>query len=356
MSESATREYVLRMRSRYGAMRRKKAKGRILDDFCATTGLSRKHAIKLLRGTKEPRKRRGRKAKYGKETAEALKRIWLAVDQPCSKLMEPVMGCYVKSYERLHGPFPSPVREHLLSMSASSMDRLLQSARVKHPRRCHGPRGISAVKREVPVRTGEWDVNEPGWMEADTVAHCGGNMAGNFVWSLTVTDILTQWTEVRAMWNRGAAGCLERVEEAVQSLPFVIRGVDVDNGPEFLNWHLYHYCRQAQPAISFTRSRPYQKNDQAHVEQKNGTHVRRLLGHDRIEDSACVEDLNEVLALWSLWKNLYSPVRRLISKTRVGHRYTKKYDKAKTPAQRALASESMGPDQKAYIQKLIDST
>ncbi len=224
MSKTATQEYVLRMRSRYGAMKRKQAKGRVLDDFCATTELSRKHAIKLLRGTKDLGERRGRKAKYGKETAEALKRIWLAVDQPCSKLMEPVMDCYVKSYERLHGSFPFLVREHLLSMSASSMDRLLRSARVKHPRRYHGPRGISAVKREVPVRAGEWDVKEPGWTEADTVAHCGGNMAGNFVWSLTITDILTQWTEVRAMWNRGAAGCLERVEEVVQALPFKICG------------------------------------------------------------------------------------------------------------------------------------
>ena len=356
MSENATREYVLRMRVRYGVMKTKKAKGRVLDEFCATTELSRKHAIKLLRSTSDPLKRPGRKAHYGSLVAEALGGIWLAADQPCSKLMHPVMDCYVSSYERHHGAFDPAVRSALLTVSASSMDRLLRPKRITHPRRPRSPQGVAAVKREVPIRAGEWAVSEPGWIEADTVAHCGGNMGGDFVWSLTMTDILTQWTEIRMMWNRGATGTFARIKEIEQMLPFALRGLDCDNGGEFLNWHLHAYCKNAQPPISLTRSRPYMKNDQAHVEQKNGTHVRSLLGHERIEDIDCVEGINEVGALWSLWKNLYGPVRKLESKARIGHRYQKRYDKARTPAQRILECETVASAEKDRIRDLLATT
>ncbi|MCO5045812.1 MAG: integrase [Kiritimatiellae bacterium] len=356
MSENATREYVVRMRVRYGAMKTKKAKGRILDDFCATTELSRKHAIKVLGDEAPPLKRSGRKATYGAKSAQALKEIWLAAGQPCSKLMKPIMDCYVSSYEKREGAFDPAIRSDLLAMSASSMDRLLAPARIVHPRRPRSPQGVAAVKEEVPIRAGDWDVSEPGWIEVDTVAHCGGNMAGNFVWSLTMTDIQTQWTEIRMMWNRGAAGTFSRIEEIKHALPFGFRGLDCDNGGEFLNWHLYTYCQNAHPRIELTRSRPYMKNDQAHVEQKNGTHVRGLLGHDRLEDPESVEGINEVGVLWSLWKNLYSPVRKLESKTRVGHRYQKRYDKARTPAQRVLECASVDATQKDRIRHLLATT
>lgn len=356
MSEDATREYVVRMRIRYGKMKTKTAKGRILDDFCATTELSRKHAIKLLRGTSPPLQRSGRHASYGVETAKALKAIWLAAGQPCSKLMRPIMDCYVSSYERHHGSFDPSVRADLLIVSASSIDRLLSPARVDHPRRPRSPQGVAAVKKEVPIRAGVWEVNQPGWMEVDTVAHCGGNMAGNFVWSLTMTDIQTQWTEVRMMWNRGAAGTFARIEQIEQALPFAIRGLDCDNGGEFMNWHLHAYCKNAATPIELTRSRPYMKNDQAHVEQKNGTHVRGLLGHDRIDDVACVEELNDVGILWSLWRNLYCPVRKLTSKVRLGRRYQKRYDAARTPAQRVLENASVAPAAKERITRLLATT
>lgn len=353
MSKEATVEYVERIRFRYGKMRTKRAKGRLLDDFCATTDLSRKHAIKVLNSSPDGLRSRGRRPRYGPDVAEAVKAIWLAADQPCAKLLHPVMGCYVASYERRHGAFEEPVRSALLQVSASTIDRLLAPVRVLEPRRHRRPQGIAAVKQQVDIRAGEWAVDEPGWMEVDTVAHCGGSMQGNFLWSLTMTDVHTQWTEVRMMWNRGATGTLGRVQEVIQALPFQVLGLDCDNGGEFLNWHLHDYCRTADPAIEFTRSRPYMKNDQAHVEQKNGTHVRRLLGHDRIGDVKCVPEINEVGILWSLWKNLFCPVQKLVSKSRIGHRYQKKYDTPRTPAQRLLESDHVAEKTKKHIRSLL---
>jgi len=356
MSKTATKEYVVRMRERYRAMKSKRARGRVLDDFCATTELERKYSIKVLRSRLEPLKKRGRNAVYGSAVAEGLHQIWLQAAQPCSKLMHPMMDVYVNSYEKRQGSFDPNIRQQLLRVSASSIDRLLKPKRILSPRRRRSPMGVAAVRKEVPIRAGEWKVTEPGWMEADTVAHCGGNMAGNFAWSLTMTDILTEWTEIRVMWNRGAAATFERIKDIEQALPFPMQGFDSDNGPEFMNWHLFDYFRTASRPISFTRSRAYQKNDNAHVEQKNGTHVRGLLGHDRIEDPECVEALNQAIRLWSLWKNLYSPVMKLVSKKQIGHRYIKRYDRPRTPAQRALECSLVSKDQKARIRDLLATT
>lgn len=353
MSKDATREYIKVMRKRYGAMKSKQAKGRMLDEFCATTQMERKYAIKVLRGSAEPMRRSGRKPTYGLEVAEAVRAIWMKAGQPCSKLMCPIMGCYVSSYEKGHGAFTRDIRKQLLSVSASSIDRLLRPFRVAGARRRRGPGGAAAVKQVVPVRAGLWEEDDPGWIEADTVAHCGGSMEGNFAWSLTMTDICTQWTEVRAMWNRGAAAAHERISHIETALPFDLRGFDSDNGPEFMNWHLHSYLLLRDRPIAFTRSRAYHKNDNAHVEQKNSTHVRNLLGYERIDDAECVEELNRVLCQWSLWKNLYSPVMKLISRTRVGSRYIKRYDRPRTPAQRVLEQSGVPKHKKQEIRKLL---
>jgi len=356
MSKEATKEYVLRIRERYMCMKTKRAKGRVLDEFCGTTELERKHSIKVLRAGKEPLMKSGRKPVYGPEVADILKKIWLEASQPCSKLMHPVLECYVASYEKAHGLFSTNVRRQVLAVSPSSIDRLLRPARLSAPRRRRSPVGVAAVKREVPIRAGEWNVSEPGWIEADTVAHCGGSMEGSFVWSLTMTDILTQWTEIRTTWCRGGAATFERIREIEDRLPFPMLGFDSDNGPEFMNWNLFSYFKARTPAAMFTRSRSYQKNDNAHVEQKNGTHVRGLLGHERIDDPECVEELNQAVAMWSLWKNLFCPVMKLLSKTREGHRYKKVYDKPKTPLQRALECPGVSKNEKRDLRKLLAST
>jgi len=210
---------------------------------------------------------------------------------------------------------------------------------------------MNAMKRQVPLREQRWDGRGPGWVEADTVAHCGGSMDGSFVYTLTVTDTCSQWTELRAVWNRGGFATSQRLAEIEAHLPFQLLGINTDNGSEFLNWHVLKHFRGR--AVPQTRSRPYQKNDNAHVEQKNGSHVRAFLGYDRFEDPDCVEALNEILVLHAIWNNIYRPCRKLISKERVGHRYRKKYDPAATPAQRVLADPAMPKATRESILSLL---
>jgi hypothetical protein len=188
-------------------------------------------------------------------------------------------------------------------------------------------------------------------MEADTVAHCGNSLSGAFVWSLTLTDIHTTWTEIRATWNKGARGVCEQIEAIESQLPFILLGFDCDNGSEFLNYHLVRYFSQRPQYFSFTRSRPYKKNDNAHVEQKNWTHVRQLFGYDRIDNPALVPRMNDLYANeWSLYQNHFCPTMKLIEKHRINSKYKKKYDSPKTPYQRLLDSEHVSKDTKKCLQ------
>jgi transposase InsO family protein len=352
MSRAATKEYILLMRKRYGVMETKRAKGKVLDEFCETTGLERKHAIKVLRSTAEPLRPAGRKPIYDGAT-EALREIWLLFDQPCSKLLHPVLESYVESYEIHRGSIDARSRELLLAMSPSTIDRLLRPYRVRTSlwRGRGGP--MNAMKREVAIRSEQWAGRDPGWFEADSVAHCGGSMAGSFVYTLTFTDTDSQWTELRAVWNRGGFATTIRIKEIEKALPFAIKGVNTDNGGEFLNWHLIRHLRERGTPVTQTRSRPYHKNDNARVEQKNGSHVRPLLGYDRFDDPDCVEALNELLILHSYWTNLFRPCMKLVSKVKDGHRYRKKYDQPRTPAQRILASPHVSKDVRERVKGLM---
>ncbi|MDD2237436.1 MAG: transposase family protein [Kiritimatiellae bacterium] len=351
MSKESTKEYIQLMRNRYRKMQTKRAKGKMLDEFCKVTGLERKHAIKVLRSTKEPLRSAGRKPIYS-EATEILREIWLLFDQPCSKLLHPVMKSYVDSYENNRGPIDAQCKDLLLNMSPSTTDRLLRPFRVRTSlwRGRGGP--MNAMKKQVEVRSERWIDREPGWFEADSVAHCGGSMAGSFAYTLTFTDTDSQWTELRAVWNRGGHATTIRVQEIEKALPFTIKGVNTDNGSEFLNGHLIRYLKNRDVPVTQTRSRPYHKNDNAHVEQKNGSHVRSLLGYDRFDDPDCIESLNEILVLHSLWTNLFRPCMKLVSKVKDGHRYRKKYDKPQTPAQRLLNSPCTTKKVCKYIKDL----
>lgn len=354
MSIEATREYTMRMRFRYRRAKTKAVKGRLLDEFCETTAVTRKHAIKVLVSDRDPLRPAGRKSEYENAT-EDLKKIWLMFDQPCSKLLRPVMGSYVESYERHEGPLDPLNRELLLQMSESTIDRLLRPFRVRTSlwRGRGGP--MNLMKRQIEVRSEQWDGRGPGWFEADSVAHCGGSMAGSFAYTLTFTDTDTQWTELRSVWNRGGHATTIRVQEIEEALPFAINGVNTDNGSEFLNWHLIRHLKGKQTPVTQTRSRPYHKNDNARVEQKNGSLVRSLLGYDRFDDPGCIDDLNEILTLHSAWTNLFRPCMKLISKTRDGRRYHKKYDKPATPAQRLMNSDHATAEVRKAIEIMRES-
>ena len=354
MSKESTREYTARIRDRYRAMRTKRAKGKILDEFCETTKLERKHAIKVLRSSHEPLRKAGRKGVY-KGGGDVLKQIWLMFDQPCSKLLHPALASYVASYEKHAVRLDVQAKELLLRMSPSTMDRLLRPHRVRTSLwRGHGG-PIAIMKRQVPVRSEPWVGRGPGWFEADTVAHCGGSMEGSFAYTLDFTDTDSQWTELRAIWNRSGHATTVRMGEIEQALPFSIKGVNTDNGPEFLNAHLIRHFKERDVVVPQYRSRPYQKNDNARVEQKNASHVRPLLGYDRFDDPNCIEDLNDILILHSCWANLFRPCMKLVSKIKEGHRYKKKYDSPMTPAQRVLKQPGLPAKVYARITAMLQA-
>ena len=209
------------------------------------------------------------------------------------------------------------------------------------------------LKNQIPIRTDNWDITKPGFCEADTVAHCGNSLSGDFAWSLTLTDIFSAWTENRAIWGKGSLGVLEQIRDIEKRLPFTLLGFDCDNGSEFLNYHLIRYFgdRPKSRMVQFSRSRPYHKDDNAHVEQKNWTHVRQLFGYDRFGNKLLVILMNDLYRNeYSLLQNYFCPTMKLISKERINSKYRKKYDFPQTPYQRLLASDYISPETK---QKLI---
>jgi len=331
----------------------KEEKGLILREFCAVCGYHRKHAIRLLNQRKRgPTKRPGRKPTYhSAEFLRALKQIWLATDQMCSKRLVAAIPLWLPFYERSYGKLSNKTKRQLLSVSAATVDRLLAKTRAKiRPKGLCGTKPGSLLRNQIPIRTHSWDISAPGFMEADTVAHCGSSLAGDFIWSLTLTDIHTGWTEARATWNNGAIGVIEQIKDIQSNLPFELKGFDCDNGSEFINHHLFRYFSGHKPKINFTRSRPYKKNDNAHVEQKNWSFVRQLLGYDRLENQLLVKLINKLYAeLWSLLQNHFCPTHKLLEKTRINSKYYRKYETLKTPFQRLMESDHISKGQKETL-------
>lgn len=359
MGKNERQAYLKAIRSRYQRARRR-AKALILDEFCAVCGYHRKYAIRLLSQTGRRSKARkvGRPATYASAALlTILKRIWFAADQMCSKKLKAALPLWLPSYEMAYQPLPADLRAQLLAMSPATIDRLLKPVRARTGRKglC-GTRPGSLLKQQIPIRTGYWDISQPGFMEADTVAHCGNSLVGDFAWSLTLTDILSCWTEIRATWGKGAEGVCTQVEAIESQLPFALLGFDCDNGSEFLNHHLLRYFSDRPQEVAFTRSRPYRKNDNAHVEQKNWTHVRQLFGYDRIADPGLIPLMNDLYAKeWSLYQNHFCPNMKLVEKQRINARYKKKYDAPKTPYQRLLDSEHITDDAKQQLHDIHET-
>ena len=334
----------------------KKTKAVILDEFCAVCGYNRKYAIRLLnRHRKRSKRRPGRKPVYrSTELMTALKRIWLTTDQMCSKRLVVAIPLWLPFYEQAYEQLSNEVKEKLLSISAATIDRLLAPTRVKiRSRGIGGTKPGSLLRNQIPIRTHNWDISQPGFMEADTVAHCGNSLAGDFIWSLTLTDIHTGWTECRATWNNGAKGVIEQIKNIQTKLPFELKGFDCDNGSEFLNYHLLRYFTNHRPKIKFTRSRPYKKNDNAHVEQKNWTHVRHLLGYDRFDNPKLVKMINCLYTnQWSLLQNHFCPTLKLKEKKRINSKYYRKYETPQTPYQRLMLSPHISDDNKITLKNI----
>jgi hypothetical protein len=343
--------YLRVIRPRYKTADRR-TKARILDEFCAVCGYNRKYATRLLNAQpKRGKTKRGKKPKYtGQLFMQVLQAIYKASDFMCSDRLKAAIPVWLPHYEQTHKPVDDDTRTLLLSVSPATIDRLLSPIRARVGKGLCGTRPGTLLRSQIPVRTANWDINSPGYMEADTVAHCGNSLAGEFVWSLTMTDIHSQWTECRAVWNKAADGVLAQIRDIERGLPFELLGFDCDNGSEFINHNLVNFFKNRPKPVHFTRSRPYKKNDNAHVEQKNWTHPRHLLGYYRIDDMTLVDLINDLYANeWSLLQNHFCPSLKLIEKVKFGSKFHKIYDKPITPYQRILYSDKISQENKAIL-------
>lgn len=336
-------DYTRVMRGRYVRRRGKAARHILLNEYCQSTGLERKHANKVLRGQRRRGPcgaRRGASSTYTGEDITVLKAVWLAAGQPCGKrLAGQMLQLWLSSWQKHHGRLPDEQSTRIGSISAAQIDREMAPYRSAGKRRRIASSALAAMQREVLVRCEPWAETAPGALEIDTVALCGGSMAGAIVWALDATDIHSGWTEVRAVWNRSAHATREGLSDIESALPFDLKKLDFDNGTEFLNAHFLSHFKAHEPKIELSRSRPYRKNDNAHIEQKNYTHVRLLLGEDRFEHQELIEPLNGVLREWSQWNNLYGAQRRLLRKERQADGKVKRHHekRASTPCARLLA-------------------
>ena len=340
MGSKAKWEYFRVVYERYHKSGRD-AKKLIPDELCRNTGYNRKYAIRRLNGPppgKEPKRvRPARRPSYGHQLLMILAAIWEAAGYPWSVRLKALLPEWLPWIRKRYRLTPA-LEEQLLRISARQIDRRLQGKKKTWRRRIYGrTKPGSLLKHHIPVMTDSWDVQTPGFAEIDLVSHAGNSGAGEFAQSLNLTDIHTGWTETRALLDRSQEAVQRALDEMAGVLPFRLQGLDSDNGSEFINWHRKSWC-DAQK-IQLTRGRPYKKDDNAHVEQKNWTHVRKLLGWDRYDSAAVVDAINDLYRQeLRLWLNLYLPSVKLVKKTRVGSKLRRVYDPAQTPLQRVLAS------------------
>jgi hypothetical protein len=341
MSLSAKREALARIHGRYQRAGRPH-KSRILAEFCATCGYHPKSALRLLNQPLRtaPPKRSGPKIIYEPaEVLPVLKRVWLASDQLCSKLLKAALPEWLEHYERRSAPLGEAFKKKLLKISPAQIDRLLRPSRVEHPKQgiC-ATRPGTILRHAVPTRGGPPDTSKPGSVEADTVAHCDDSTEGDYVNSLTFTELYSGWTENRAVWNKSAAAVLVELKALEKTVPYGMKDFHTDNGGEFLNWALHKHLTGRDVKLPWTRSRAYRKNDNAHCEQKNWTHVRQLFGHDRLEHPELVALMNDLYAQeWSQFTNHFKPTFKLLRREKQDGKTKRVYEPTpKTPDQRLL--------------------
>jgi hypothetical protein len=331
----------------------KESKARILDELCQVCGYNRKYAIwKLNRlrdkeKAKAPSKRR-RRRKYGHEVLLIVEEVWKKSGYPWSVRLKEILRLWFPWIKR-HYQVTAEVEEKLFDISPSTMDRHLKPLKNKLKRRIYGrTKPGTLLRHKIPVKTDHWDVGQPGYLEADLVSHSGESGYGEFMHSLNFTDIFSQWVETQAVMGKGREGILEAFDKISQRLPFKILGIDSDNGSEFINHHLWNYCEERE--IQFTRSRPYKKDDNAHIEQKNWTHVRKLMGWDRYDSPQALATMNNLYENeLPLYMNLFQPSVKLLRTERKESRKNRLYSRPLTPLDRLLASEDIDQSRKKEL-------
>ena len=355
MSQLTKAEVLSQLRRQYRRAGRD-YKRQLITQAVQLLGYHRKAAIRALRHQPKPPAAPalmlGRPRAYHPATLlPILKPIWFAAYQPCGTRLAALLPEWLPAYETDHRRLDADVRASLLAVSARTLDRLLTPLRVSRRRR-GGTKPGSLLRQSIPIR-GEWTEEGPGWLELDTVALCGGSLDDRHLWMLDAVDIRTDWTEQRALENRGQHCTLRQLQDLEASLPFALLGVDTDNGGEFINHHVVAWTGQRPKPILFTRARAYHKNDNAHVEQRNGTHVRQQFGYERYDNPPVVPLINALCkgALGQL-QNHFLPTHKLEKKVRQNGRTTRIYGVARTPLARVLAAPQVSAEKKAQLRTL----
>lgn len=354
MSKMSKREYLIELKKKYRKAT-KKRKGQLLDDFCDFTGYNRIYAMDLLN---KPLKSKWKRPKvrpkiYNQEVINALLRLWDASDFICGERLHPyieeLLECLVNCNEI---KVSEETKKKLLKISLGTVKKILAGKKRQTHIKIKGTtKPGSLLKHQIAIRYGPWEEVDPGWCETDTVAHCNNDVSGEFIYSLNIVDISSGWSEQGAIWGKGERATVSEMDNLKARLPFKLLGLDPDNGSEFINWHMHKYCKTNN--IALTRSRPYKKNDNAHIEQKNWTAVRQLVGYDRLEKREQLKILNDLYTnSWRYYVNFFQPVMKLkekIKDTKTG-KTKKKYYEAKTPYRRLLDHEKISTEAKDMLQ------
>lgn len=361
MSSKSKREYLREIQKRYFKPD-KFEKQKILDEFCKVCGNNRKYAIRIINkkisSENNPgKKKAGRKKKYYTEgVKKVLKTLWIKTNLICSQRLKACIPFWLPLYKLNISELSKEDEVLLRNISASTIERILKHDRSRYKKRglCTTRPG-SLIRELIPIKTNQWDETRPGFEEIDLVAHCGVSVAGEYINTLNIVDIATGWTSQRAVWGKGEWNTFKALREIELTLPFQIRGVDCDNGKEFMNYRLLKYFKQRKEPESLIRSRAYNKNDNAHIEQKNWTIVRQYVGYDRFENPKQLEMLNDLYRNYlNDFINYFIPSVKLISKERLGSKIKKIHDKPKTPYQRICESKYIDKEKKNELHKILN--
>jgi len=330
-------------------------KSAILDEFCRICHYNRKYAIRKLGGrpSTKPGKqlRRKRAYHYSYRALSIIQEVWKTTGYSCGVRLKAAIKAWLPWIRKKH-ILSKDTECEILSISARQIDRRLKGKKSALKKHLYGrTRPGSILKHQIPIKTDNWDVKVPGYSEIDTVSHCGSNGEGHFAYTVNETDILTQWTEPRAVLGKAEKSVVDALDGAASSLPYERLGLDSDNGSEFVNWHMVRYCKSKK--IQLFRGRPYKKDDNAYIEQKNFTHVRKLLGWDRYDTQEAVDAINDLYRHeWSWFMNLFMPSMKLSVKERRGSRVIRRYDTPQTPLERVISSGKGDSKKLSEYQKL----
>ncbi len=350
------REYLIELKKKYFKSRKKK-KIQLLDDFCVFTGYHRKSALRLINNHLACKWKhyRPRKRYYDQAVVDAMLVLWRACDEVCAERFQPyipyILEKMIECGELTIAVATPEVKEKLLKISLGTVKKILHKTKHRSTIRIKGTtRPGSLLKSQIAIRYGDWKDTDPGWCETDTVAHGGDSVTGDFIYTLDVIDLYSGWSEQAAIWGKGEMATKLQMDKIKKRLPFKLLGLNPDNGSEFINWQLYRYCKKNN--ISLTRTRSYHKNDNPHIEQKNWTAIRQLIGYSRLDKRKQQYPLNDLYENeWRLYLNFFQPMMKLKKKTKdlETGRIKKIYYPAKTPYQRLLEHPKTTKEQKDML-------